>query len=389
MTGVAAQMCADPPADILEQFPELKTRVGLRARILNDLSPAACHIAYNYNTPVDVDVINREFERIKAAVKNEFDWLYGTEHYEPALGPYDPASAEVASRLKNQPTSGATQTLLGGSEHRDWELISRAEVESRLGYSVAELPRDEKWGDLDVAEVEQWLCIPATIQYTIWSDVYRCEGFVTIEEPTGKISTRGKNAGKPIMSRKKVGRGCGHHIVLWSSALLRDTGEVLETFNCPRCGQAWKKIQLTRVRETPVETFYAFRPIGNGSKTPRLMQFQRKLTKGERGLIDEIEERGVPYWYPNDRIDMGREMLLSWAPEARRHDHRRLLFQASALGTWAALEGILFGGAERRECIEVSFYLATQSLFQENQMAYQSIRPRRHAQQPLYPVLDG
>src|SRR5262250_3191700 len=31
MTGVAAQMCANAPADILEQFPELKDRVGARA----------------------------------------------------------------------------------------------------------------------------------------------------------------------------------------------------------------------------------------------------------------------------------------------------------------------------------------------------------------------
>jgi hypothetical protein len=100
MTGVAAQMCAQPPADLLEQFPELKDRVGPRACILNDLSPAACHIAYNYNTPVDVAALQREFERIKASVKDEFDWLYGTEHYEPAVGLYDPRNPEVAARLR-------------------------------------------------------------------------------------------------------------------------------------------------------------------------------------------------------------------------------------------------------------------------------------------------
>src|SRR5258705_9627531 len=38
MTGVAAQMCANPPADILESFPELKDRVGRRSCVLNDLS---------------------------------------------------------------------------------------------------------------------------------------------------------------------------------------------------------------------------------------------------------------------------------------------------------------------------------------------------------------
>lgn len=52
-------------------------KLGRRA-ILNDLSPAAAHIAYNYCTPVDEDALKREFARIKVAVKDEFDWLYGT-----------------------------------------------------------------------------------------------------------------------------------------------------------------------------------------------------------------------------------------------------------------------------------------------------------------------
>src|SRR5436309_11463674 len=107
MTGVAAQMCANPPADLLAQFPEFNDRVGPRACILNDLSPAACHISYNYNTPVDVEALKREFERIKAAVKDEFDRLYGTEHYEPAVDLYHPANADVASRLQNPPATGS------------------------------------------------------------------------------------------------------------------------------------------------------------------------------------------------------------------------------------------------------------------------------------------
>lgn len=49
-----------------------------RRIILNDLSPAAVHIAYNYCTPVNLPALKMEFERIKSAVKNEFDWLYGT-----------------------------------------------------------------------------------------------------------------------------------------------------------------------------------------------------------------------------------------------------------------------------------------------------------------------
>jgi hypothetical protein len=123
MTGVAAQMCANPPPDLLEQYPELRERIGPRACVLNDLSPAACHIAYNYNTPVDVEALRSEFQHIKAAVQDEFDWLYGTEHYEPAVGVYDAANPDVASRLKNSPRGAARNTLLDGEE-RSWELIS-------------------------------------------------------------------------------------------------------------------------------------------------------------------------------------------------------------------------------------------------------------------------
>jgi hypothetical protein len=218
MTGVAAQMCSDPPTDLLEQFPDLKERVGSRACILNDLSPAACHIAYNYNTPVDVDALEREFERIKAAVKDEVAWLYGTEHYEPAIGAYSAKKPEVIARLKNPPPGSSSDTLIENTEPT-WELLTRVEVESRLGYTVTDLPRDDAWGEFDLTNVDQWISIPATIQYTIWSDVYRCEGFVTVEEPTGKLSTRGKNAGKPMVRKRRVARGCGQDIVLWIAAV--------------------------------------------------------------------------------------------------------------------------------------------------------------------------
>jgi hypothetical protein len=294
MTGLAAQMCAHPPADILEQFPELKDRVGPRACILNDLSPAACHIAYNYNTPVDVAALKREFERNKAAVKDEFDWLYGTEHYEPAVGLYDPANFEVRQRLKCEAEESNLEIRKSGNallSHavfpeflsskfetpvpRTWDLLTKAQVEERLGYPVTELPRDEDRAKLDVAKVAQWICIPATIQYTIWSDVYRCEGFVTLEEPTGKVSTRGKTAGKPILSQKRVARGCGKNIVLWEAAVDHKTGEVAELFTCPDCQSKWKKMQLRRQGSVPVVVNIAsvgLKRIKRGCEPARLFQ---------------------------------------------------------------------------------------------------------------------
>jgi DNA modification methylase len=316
MTGVAAQMCANPPGDILEQFPELKDRVGPRACILNDLSPAACHIAYNYNTPVDVAALKKEFERIKVAVKDEFDWLYGTEHYEPAIGNYALRNPDVLSRLRNPPPASqkdpapSTSLLEDVAEvPKTWTLLSRSDVEQRLGYSVSDLPRDKAWKNIDVSQIEEWICIPATIQYTIWSDVYRCEGLVTIEEPTGKVSKRGKNAGKPIMSKRRVERGCGTDIVLWDAVLVKATGKVREVFNCPRCEQGWKKIQLSRYGEKAVEVFYTYRGLGESGKVPRRKRIQRRVTCREAETLVEIQRRSLPYWFPDDDVDMGREML--------------------------------------------------------------------------------
>lgn len=45
MTGVSAMMCASPPKSVA--IPP-GSRLAARKVILNDLSPAACHIAYNY-----------------------------------------------------------------------------------------------------------------------------------------------------------------------------------------------------------------------------------------------------------------------------------------------------------------------------------------------------
>jgi hypothetical protein len=305
MTGVAAQMCADPPTDLLVQFPELADRIGPRACILNDLSPAACHIAYNYNTPVDVAALRNVFERIKATVKEEFNWLYGTEHYEPAIGLYDPTNADVAARLKNAPATRSLRTLLGGEE-RTWELLTKAEVERRLGYSVTELPRDDAWAELDVSEIKQWVCIPATIQYTIWSDAYRCEGFVGVEEATGKVSTRGKNVGKPIMKRRSVQRGCRKEFRLWDVGIDLDSREVRESFNCPWCDQEWTTENATLLRTEATSVIYEY---GGFKKKHEIKtrRAQRKLTNFDGQRLKEIVDSAQPYWYPTIGIVAGEQ----------------------------------------------------------------------------------
>lgn len=78
MTGVASLLCPSGPRKV----------------ILNDLSPAAIHIARNYCTPCDVQELKKEFERIKEAVKEECDWLYGTEHEDSETGETIPATIQ-------------------------------------------------------------------------------------------------------------------------------------------------------------------------------------------------------------------------------------------------------------------------------------------------------
>jgi hypothetical protein len=196
MTGVAALMTG-------------------RHAILNDLSPAAVHIARNYTTPVDIEALKHEFERIKAAVREEFDWLYST-----------------------------TCDHCGG---------------------------------------------PATIQYTIWSDVFEC-------------------------SR------CGGEIVLWNVAVDRETGSVTDKFCCPTCKAEWRKQQLRWVKSTPILTNYEcrcecciqWRSINKGrsSKTPecgcqccRRGRAEHRIRTDEIRHIVEIEAQEISHWYPTVRID--------------------------------------------------------------------------------------
>lgn len=86
MTGVAAQMCGNPDPEfklkVEKEFEKEGKKVewGARRAILGDLSPAATFIAYNYNTPVDVEEFKKEAERILKEVEKECGWMYETIH---------------------------------------------------------------------------------------------------------------------------------------------------------------------------------------------------------------------------------------------------------------------------------------------------------------------
>ena len=100
MTGVAAQMCGDRDVvmslgyqvkqdgtilqeEINEDGKKIWkpfSKLGVRRAVLNDLSPAATFIAYNYNTPVDVATFEKEAKLILKEVEEECGWMYKTLH---------------------------------------------------------------------------------------------------------------------------------------------------------------------------------------------------------------------------------------------------------------------------------------------------------------------
>lgn len=99
MTGVAAQLCGDrtvigslgyrveADGQVFEPQQEdggstwkLLSKLGPRRAILNDLSPAATFIAYNYNTPVNVHEFESQVKTILTEIENDLGWMYETQH---------------------------------------------------------------------------------------------------------------------------------------------------------------------------------------------------------------------------------------------------------------------------------------------------------------------
>jgi len=106
MAGVAAQMCGDrevvvslgyqvkPDGAILQEETDEDgkkvwrsfSKLGVRKVLLNDLSPVATFIGYNYNTPINAAQFEKEANRILAEVEQECGWMFETNHTDGRIG---------------------------------------------------------------------------------------------------------------------------------------------------------------------------------------------------------------------------------------------------------------------------------------------------------------
>ena len=275
MTGVAAQLCGDRKTveslgyKVDDQGviykPEMDesgkavwksfSRLGARRAILNDLSPAATFIAYNYNTPVDVDAFEREAKRILKEVEEECAWMYATlSRGVPGSGlsvPSDDRFVELANRIRKAKTIDEIRQIF-----------------AELG------TRNQKLGTVDFAL--------GKINYTVWSDVFVCPE-------------------------------CTQEVVFWEAAVDKEAGKVHEGFPCPHCGVQLTKRNMDRAWVTRYDNAIG-QTLRQAKQVPVLINYTVGKKRYEKtpdafdlALIEKIEEQDIPYWFPTDRMPEGEE----------------------------------------------------------------------------------
>ena len=166
MTGVAAQMCGDrevvmslgyqvkPDGTILQEETDEDgkkvwrsfSKLGVRRAIINDLSPAATFVSYNYNSPINPSLFERESNRILKDVEKECGWMYETRHSDGSLCKVD---YFVWSEVFTCP-SCATQLVfsemaLDGDTGRVRKELKCHSCNSEIKKNDLELAYEERW----------------------------------------------------------------------------------------------------------------------------------------------------------------------------------------------------------------------------------------------------
>jgi len=121
---------------------------------------------------------------------------------------------------------------------------------------------------------------PATIAYTLWSDVYGCP-----------------------KSRKKI--------VLWEVRLDRDSGRITDEIRCPHCRGRHAKRSMSRAGPAvPVLTSYQCLACG--------ARAEREPTAADLLLVTETAATQTPYPHPDLPLDRNAEMYIRCALHLQR-----------------------------------------------------------------------
>lgn len=138
---------------------------------------------------------------------------------------------------------------------------------------LSEARRLQREAEAEVTPLYETTCDrcggPATIEYTVWSDVFACS--------------------------------CGAEISYWHTAVDLEAGTVRPRLECTACGNHFRKTELIWRRSSPVSTKYSCR-----SGCGRMVE--RPTTERELSLSLRIELEPISDWYPTAPFGPEREM---------------------------------------------------------------------------------
>ena len=218
--------------------PQPFSKLGARKAVLNDLSPAATFIAYNYNTPVDAAAFRREAECILETVEQECGWMYVTLHRPDgrADADWEAYAAALGAELERCPDGDAA---------RDWVQAHRSEL--------------------------------GRINYVVWSDVFLCPACngeivfydAAVDHAGGKVrDTFHCHHCRAAVTKRQCAR-------LFATRIDRALGE-----------------PVRQAVQRPVLVNYTL-----GKK-----RCEKRADAFDRSLIALIDRLPIPYWFPADRL---------------------------------------------------------------------------------------
>jgi DNA modification methylase len=135
----------------------------------------------------------------------------------------------------------------------------------------------------------------AQIICTVWSDVFNCPE-------------------------------CAKEIVYWEAAVDKELGIINDDFMCPACNSSLNKRALDRAWSTVYDDTLQT-SIKQAKQTPVLIvykfqgkRFEKKPDSDDYELLERIQQTKIPYWFPNERMPVGKETRRN-DPSGITHTH--------------------------------------------------------------------